>query len=170
MGETATVGSTLMTVADMSSLKLQGTISQNALPYIKTGDTVDLFIDIYPDRTFTGTITAIGSMSVSTGAYFPVEISMANTDNFASGISAHAEIKAKGTDHIIVPSSAIVENNGQNYLFVIKDGVAKKTMVVTGLADDSKIEVLTGLKGGETVAVTNANNLFDGMPVEIVKD
>ncbi len=61
----------MITVADLSSLKLKGTISQGALPYIKKGDTVDLFIDIYPDRTFTGVITEIGSMSVSTGAYSP---------------------------------------------------------------------------------------------------
>lgn len=170
LGETATVGSTLVTVADMSTLKLNGTISQTALPYIKEGDTVEMFIDIYPDRSFQGTITEIGSMSVSTGAYFPVEISMANPDGLASGISAHADIKAKGTDHILVPSSAVVENSGENYLFTIVDGIAKKTTVVTGLESDSEIEILTGLKGGETVAATNANNLFDGMPVETTKD
>ncbi|HVI42600.1 MAG TPA: efflux RND transporter periplasmic adaptor subunit [Anaerovoracaceae bacterium] len=169
-GETATVGSTLMTVADMSSLMLKGTISQAALPYIKKGDTVDLFIDIYPDQTFKGTVSEIGSMSVSTGAYFPIEISMQNTDQFASGISAHADISAKGAKHMIVPASAIVDNNGENYLFVIEDGIAKKTMVLTGLKNDDKIEILKGLKGGEAVAVTNANHLFDGMPVQIVKD
>lgn len=169
-GETATVGSTLLTVADMSSLKLKGTISQAALPFIKKGDTVELFIDIYPERTFKGTISEIGAMSVSTGAYFPIEISMQNTDGFASGISAHADIKAKGMDHLIVPSSAVVENNGGNYLFVIEDGIAKKTTVLTGLQNDDEIEILKGLKGGEAVAVTNANHLFDGMPIQIMKD
>ena len=169
-GETATVGSPLMTVADMSSLKLKGTISQAALPYIKKGDTVDLFIDIYPDRTFKGTISEIGSMSVSTGAYFPIEVSIPNTDNFASGISAHADIKAKGIERLIVPTSAVVDNNGENYLYIIEDGIAKKTTVLTGLQNDDKIEILRGLKGGETVAVSNANHLFDGMPVQIVKD
>lgn len=170
VGETATVGSPLAAVADMSTLKLKGTISQNALPYIKVGDTVDVFIDIYPDRTFQGSISEVGTMSVSTGAYFPVEISLPNTDQLASGISAHADIKANGAEHLIVPASAVVANNGQSYLFVIKDGIAKKTTVVTGLQNDSKIEILKGLKGGETVAVTNASHLFDGMPVQIVKD
>lgn len=170
IGETATVGSPLVTVADMSSLKLKGTISQAALPYIKKGDTVDLFIDIYPDRTFQGTISEIGSMSVSTGAYFPIEVSMPNTEKFASGISAHADIKARGAERQIVPASAVIENNGENHLFVIEDGIAKKTTVLTGLRNDGEIEILKGLEGGEKVAVTNANHLFDGMPVEIVKD
>lgn len=169
-GETATVGSPLITVADLSSLKLKGTISQAALPYIKKGDPVDLFIDIYPDKTFKGTVSDIGAMSVSTGAYFPIEISMQNTDNLASGISAHAEIKAKGMERLIVPASAVVDNNGESYLYVIEDGVAKKTTVLAGLQNDDKIEILKGLKGGETVAVTNANNLFDGMPVKIINN
>lgn len=169
-GETATVGSPLMTVADLSSLKLKGTISQAALPYIKKGDSVDLFIDIYPDRTFKGTVSEIGAMSVSTGAYFPIEISMQNADNLASGISAHADIKATGMERLIVPATALVDNNGESYLYVIEDGIAKKTMVLTGLQNDEKVEILKGLKGGETVAVTNANHLFDGMPVAIVTD
>lgn len=169
-GEIATVGNTLMTVADMSSLKLKGTISQAALPYIRKGDPVDLFIDIYPDQTFQGTISDIGSMSVSTGAYFPIEISMSNTGGFASGISAHAEIRAKGAERLIVPASALVDHNGETYVFVIEDGIAKKTTVLTGLQNDEQVEILQGLKGGETVAVTNANHLFNGMPVEIVKD
>lgn len=169
-GETATAGSPLLTVADLSSLKLKGTISQAALPYIRKGDTVDLFIDIYPDRTFKGTVSEIGAMSVSTGAYFPVEISMQNTDNFASGISAHAEIKAAGAERLIVPASAVVDHNGESYLYVIEDGVAKKTAVLTGLQNDDKIEILKGLTGGETVAATNANHLFDGMPVRVVNN
>lgn len=169
-GETATAGTALMTVADMSSLKLKGTITQAALPYIKKGDQVDLFIDIYPDRTFQGTIAEIGSMAVSTGAYFPIEISMQNTDQFSSGISAHADIKAAGSERLIVPASAVVDNNGDCYVFVIEDGTAKKTPVVTGLQSEEKIEILKGLKGGETVAATNANHLFDGMPVSVVKD
>jgi RND family efflux transporter MFP subunit len=169
-GETATVGSTLFTVADLSGLKLKGTISQAALPYIKKGDTVDLFVDIYPDRTFQGTITEIGSMSVSTGAYFPIEVSMPNTDQLASGVSAHADILARGAERLIVPLTAVVDHNGESYLFVIEDGIAKKATVLTGLRNNENIEILTGLSGGETVAVTNANHLFDGMPVQIVEE
>lgn len=170
VGETAVVGSPLITVADMSGLKLKGTVSQAALPYIDKGDTVDLSIDIYPDKTFQGTISEIGNMSVSTGTYFPVEITMANTNQMASGISAHADIKAKGTEHLLVPTTAVVDKNGESYLFVIENGTAKKVAVVTGLKNDDKIEILTGLSGGETVAVTNANHLFDEMPVQVVKD
>lgn len=169
-GENAAVGSTMLTIADMSVLKLKGTVPQNALPYIKKGDLVELTIDIYPDRSFQGRIETIGSMSVSTGTYFPVEIRLENTENFASGLSAHAEIKAKGVSHMVVPSSSVVENNGESYLFVIEDGIAKKKTVITGLKNDSEIEILKGLNGNESVAITNANHLFDSMPVQIANE
>lgn len=167
VGENATIGTPLVTVADMSVLKLKGTIPQEAIPYIKQGDLVELFTDIYPDKTFQGTIKNIAQMSVSTGSYFPVEVTIPNNENLPSGISAHTEIKAKGTKHVIVPTSAVVENDGQSYVFIIKDNVAKKVTVTTGLRNDHKIEIIKGLKVNEEVAKTNVKNLFDGMPVQV---
>lgn len=169
-GETATVGSPLLTVADLSVLKLKGTVSQNALPYLKKDAPVDLYIDIYPNETFQGRITEIGSMSVSTGTYFPVVVSMDNTKQFASGLSAHGEIKATSSNHLVLPLRAVVENNGESFVYVIEDDMAVKTSVVTGLRNDQEIEILSGLDGDEMVAVTNANHLFDSMPVKVVKE
>ena len=109
-------------------------------------------------------------MSVSTGTYFPIVISMENTDQLASGISAHADISVTGAKHLIVPVSAVVENNGENYLFSVQNGIAKKITVTTGLKNDSDVEILKGLNGDETVVTSNANHLFDGMPVELEKE
>ena len=170
VGETAAAGSTLITIADMSVLKLKGTVSQEALPYIKQNDKVELTVDIYPDQTFEGTVSHIGAMSVSTGAYFPVEISMENTKQLPSGISAHANLKAGSNNRILVPLKCVVSNNGDSYLFIIEDGIAKKTNVVTGLKNEEEIEIIKGLNGGELVAADNANHLLDGMSVEIMKE
>ncbi|MDF3001762.1 MAG: efflux transporter periplasmic adaptor subunit [Bacillota bacterium] len=170
IGETAAAGSTLITVADMSVLKLKGTVSQEALPYIKKNDKVELTVDIYPDQIFQGTVSQIGAMSVSAGTYFPIEISMENTQQLPSGVSAHADLKAESSNRILVPVKSVVTNNGESYLFVLEDGVAKKTSVVTGLKNDEEIEIVKGLKGGEQVAGDNANHLLDGMSVEIMKD
>ena len=170
VGETAAAGSTLITIADMSVLKLKGTVSQEALPYIKQNDKVELAVDIYPDQTFEGTVSHIGAMSVSTGAYFPVEISMENAKQLPSGISAHANLKAESNNRILVPLQSVVSNNGDSYLFIIEDGIAKKTNVVTGLKNEEEIEIIKGLNGGELVAADNANHLLDGMSVEIMKE
>ena len=168
-GETATLSAPMFTVADMSVLKLKGTVPQEALPYLKKGDPVEVSVDIYPGTVFPGTVSVIGTMSVSPGTYFPVEISLNNDTKMAAGLSAHASIQASGQQHVLVPVGAVVEHNGETYLFLIQDGVAVKQKVSIGLRSDTQIEVLQGLEEGDVVAVTNTNHLFDQMPVKIVE-
>ena len=165
-GEIAAAGSPLFTLADISKLKLKGTFSQDALPFIIEGQPVDVVVDIYPDRVFPGNVTSIGPIAVSTGSYFPCEITIDNSDNdIAAGVSAHASIHIKGESRITVPNAAIVQNNGQTYVFVIKDNIANKRDVIPGLKNDTETEILRGLDEGETVAVTNVNTLFDQVPI-----
>lgn len=168
-GETASLSAPLFTVADMSVLKLKGTVPQEALPYLKSGDPVDISVDIYPGTVFPGTVTEIGTMSVSPGTYFPVEISLQNGTKMSAGLSAHASIQASGQEQVLVPVSAVVEHNGEAYLFLIQNGMALKQSVSIGLRNDTQIEILQGIKAGDVVAVTNANHLFDQMPVKIVE-
>lgn len=168
-GETASMSVPMFTVADMSVLNLKGTVPQEALPYLKTGDPVDVSVDIYPGTVFPGTVAEIGTMSVSPGTYFPVEISLQNDTKMSAGLSAHASIQASGQQHVLVPVSAVVEHNGETYLFLIQDGIAVKQKVSIGLRSDTEIEILAGIKTGDLVAVTNANHLFDQMPVKVVE-
>ena len=166
-GEIAAAGTPLFTLADVSKLKLKGTISQDALPFVKEGQNVDVVIDIYPDKTFPGTVTGVGPIAVSTGSYFPCEITIDNPDDgITAGVSAHAAIHITGSDHICVPNSAVVQNNGQTYVFVINGNIAYKKEIVSGLKNDSETEILRGVDEGEAVAVSNVNTLFDQMPIQ----
>lgn len=166
-GEIASPGVSLFTIADVSTLKLKGTVSQEALPMLKPGQEIDVSVDIYPDKVFKGQIDSIGPMAVSTGTYFPIEISIKNSGDIKAGLSAHASVSVTGDEKVIVPASAVVENNGQSYVFVIKNQVASKRIVTVGLRNDKEIEIIKGLEAGEKVAVTNIKNLFDNMPVNV---
>lgn len=170
VGETASMGAMLMTIADTASLKLKGTVHQDFLPYLKTGKSVEIVIDIYPEQTFTGTVGMVGPVSVSTGTYYPVEILLENTNGaIMSGLSAHSTILISGLEQLIVPESAVVDNSGETYLFVIENGTAQKRLVTTGMRGGSKVEILKGLKSGDTVAVSNVNSLFEGMLVDVLE-
>jgi hypothetical protein len=58
-----------------------------------------------------------------------------------------------------------VQGGGADYVFVIKNGVASKRLVSTGLSSDQGTLILKGLAAGETIAVTNTSALSDNMPV-----
>lgn len=166
-GEIASPGAALLTIADTSTLKLKGTVSQDKVPHLQVGQEINVSVDIYPGKVFTGQINNIGPMSVGTGEYFPIEISIKNSGDIKAGLSAHASINMASDEGIIVPVSAVGSNNSQNYVFVIKNNVVSKRTVTIGLKNDKEVQILKGLESGEQVAVTNVNNLFDNMSVNV---
>lgn len=165
-GELAQPGSALLVVADTNKLKLNSTVSQEAIPFIKEKQEVDVFADILPDKALKGTVDSLGPISVNTGSYFPIEISIDNADkSLMAGISAHASINVTKENVIAVPTASVIENEGQTYLFVVENGLAVKRNVVLGLKSKDSVEILNGLANGEEVAVSNVNALFDQMHV-----
>ncbi len=166
-GETATATVALLTIADTGTLKLKGTVPQEALPLLLEGQTMDVAIDIYPGQTFTGTISLLGPMAVSTGEYFPIEVSLTNDGTLRAGLSAHANLTAQTASTLTVPDTALVKGDGQTSVYVVKDGVATLRAVTTGLSNGTDTQILNGLDAGEQVAVTNVNNLSDGLTVAV---
>ncbi|MEI6102011.1 MAG: HlyD family efflux transporter periplasmic adaptor subunit, partial [Eubacteriales bacterium] len=79
-GELATVGTQLLTLIDSGSLKLKGTVPQNALPLLSVGQAIQVAVDIYPGKTYEAQISMIAPESVTTGQYFPIEIKLQNAD------------------------------------------------------------------------------------------
>ncbi len=168
-GELATTGTPLITVADINKLKLKGTVSQEALPYLRAGQQVAVQADIYPGKTFTGVLSLIGPMSVSAGTYFPVEITIDNANkDLAAGLSAHASVEISSGSAMTVPSAAVIVDNGTSYVFVVdSENVAHKTEIVTGISNGDMIQVLRGVEEGQTVACSETSTLTDNQPIKV---
>ncbi len=166
IGEVVSAGVAVMSVVDDSSLKLTSTVTQDILPLLALGQEMDIAVDSFPGQVYQGSITTLGPIAVSTGELFPVEVTIKNDGKLMAGLTAHASASVKESG-IVVPSPAVAQNNGTNYVFVIDNGVAKKTLVSTGLKSDKDTLILKGLTAGELVAVTNTEALTDNMPVNV---
>lgn len=166
-GELASPSNPLFTIADTSTLKLKGTIPQKYLPFVKVGQDIDVQVDIYPNKIYKGKISSIGPMAINTGMYFPIEISIKNTDNIKPGVSAHASINISSEEGIVIPSSAIIQNDGESYVYVIENNTAKKRIVEVGITNDNQSQIISGLNINEKVAISNVNNLFDNAVVNV---
>ena len=165
VGEMATTASPLFSIADESTLKLKGTVSQEALPSIAQGQSVDISVDIYPGTVYTGTITLIAPIAVSTGEYFPIEITIPNSSDLKPGLSASASIKTTSAGHIIVPVASLLTQDNASYVYVLQNGAAVKREVKTGLSNTNYTEILNGVDEGEKVIVSNVSILSDGLTV-----
>jgi RND family efflux transporter MFP subunit len=166
LGQVVSPGVTLISMVDTSILKMKSTVTQDKLPTLSIGQKMSIIIDSYPDRIFKGTITSIGPIAVSTGEVFPIEISMPNEMGLMAGLSAHTSLINK-TLGIIVPTSSILQSNGESHVFVIKNDIASRRLVKIGIRNDNETQILEGLNAGERVAINNVSVLADKMPVNV---
>jgi len=129
---------------------------------VKVGAKATITLDAFPDKTFTGKVIAIDtSGSVSSGVVsYPTTIQF-DTDvpEILSNMSASATIITKiKNDVFLVPTSAIVTNNGTATIRQLKDNQLVFTPVEIGESDNSNTEIISGLSEGDSIvtSVTNA--------------
>ncbi|HWP98736.1 MAG TPA: efflux RND transporter periplasmic adaptor subunit [Syntrophomonadaceae bacterium] len=166
VGEVVSPGVGVISIVDITTLRLRSTVTQDNLPLLSNGQQIDVTVDSFPNNKYAGIVTTVGPISLNTGEVFPVEISIKNDGQLMAGLSAHASLTAKAKG-IIVPPSALVQSSGESYVFVIKDNKASKRVVKTGLKSDKGIQILQGLVEGEKVAATNVSALADNRPVVV---
>lgn len=70
-GEVVGAGNTIALVVDKRQLYVQANVEETEAGYIQLGQDVDIALDMYPGRTFTGTVTKIGEATQSTFSLLP---------------------------------------------------------------------------------------------------
>lgn len=69
---------------------------------------------------------------------------------------------------ITVPYSALLDEGGRSYVFVVRKGVAKRVDVAPGNSSGDTVEILNGLQPGDQVVTEGGTGLDDGMKVHVV--
>ncbi|HUZ17867.1 MAG TPA: efflux RND transporter periplasmic adaptor subunit [Spirochaetia bacterium] len=167
-GEMVAMSAPVMTVADTSILKLQGTVSQDVIPLLTLGQVIQVIVDGMPNVDFSGKVTQIGPVAASTGQYFPVIVSVKNNGSLLAGMTAMASFSVTGPQSVVVPSDAVQRDGRDFYVYVVKNGKVVRTRVIVGLQDATKTAVANGIAAGDAVATSNIGLLQNGMAVTVV--
>jgi len=126
------------------------------VPKIKIGDKATITFDAFSDKTFTGKVISIDTVgSVSSGVTnYPTVILLdtkLNTILLNMGVSANIITDTKD-DVLLVSSSAVkTDDNGNNYVQILKNGKPINQNIEVGLSSDSQTEIISGLIEGETI-------------------
>lgn len=173
VGSFAAAGTQLFNIVDVSSLKLNVTANERQVVQLGVGSKVDIVVPVFQDETFTGSISFIAPKADNSLNY-PIEIKLDNTktkNKLKAGMYASAEFKFGDQNPIIaIPRSAFVGSVNGGEVFVIeKEGFATLRKVSPGTIFGDLVEILGGLKEGETVITTGQINLIDGTEIEVLK-
>jgi RND family efflux transporter MFP subunit len=165
-GEITSMTSSLLSIADVAILKLQGNVSQEDVVRIRVGDRLAVIVDALSTNSYTGRVEQVGPIAAATGQYFPVEVSLKNDGRLLAGMTAKASFSWTSASGILIPLSAVQANqDGSSSVFVLAEGRVHAQKVVLGPHSDSEVQVISGLSASETVAISNVSALVDGMEV-----
>jgi len=164
VGETAAPGMPLMKVVDDGSLRLVTDVKESGIPGLKPGDKVPVTLDVQPDSPVTGTLSEIVPAADPATRSFTVKIDLPKTEGVMPGMFGRAHLPAGSRSAVLLPAGALVEREGVSGVYVVgQDGSIRFQAVRLGERFNAGQEVLSGLSGGETVAVGDISGLRDGM-------
>lgn len=145
-------------VSNLETLQTTISISENEIGEVQKGQEVTITLTANEEKTYTGSITKIDSVGnySSSGATFSATIEFENDGNVKLGMSLSCTVILEEQKEVIcVPIEAVYENdNGEEYVNKIKeDGTIEETIIETGIADDSYVQVVSGLELNEKVQI-----------------
>jgi HlyD family secretion protein len=170
LGELVKAQMPVMAVVRLNPLKVVAEIPERMAPWIGAGQAVDLQVDAYQGRTFTGKVSRISpGVNPSTRA-FPFEALVTNTDTVLKpGTFARVHIESGKTDDVLtLPYAALQYRYGVNRVFVVAGDKLVMRELAVGQRLGERIEVLSGVQAGERVALTDVDTLADGIMVVAV--
>ncbi|WP_421941335.1 efflux RND transporter periplasmic adaptor subunit [Pedobacter sp.] len=166
-------GTQLFELVDVSKLKLKVNVNESQVANLKIGDQISIKSNIFPDEKFSGKITFIAPKADAT-LNFPIEIEVTNNtkNSLRAGMYGTAVFNfPQQAPSILVPRTSFVGSVSSNQVFVLdkSNNTSKIRNVVTGRILGDNVEILDGLKEGETVITSGQINLLDGTAVSVVK-
>ena len=169
LGELVKTQMPVMAVVRVDPLKVIAEIPEKMAPWIRDGQPVELQVDAYPDRMFTGKVSRISpAVSTATRA-FPFEALVPNKDAVLKpGTFARVHIESGKVDEVLtLPFMALQYRYGVNRVFLVQGDRLAAHELKTGERLGERVEILSGVKAGDLVAVTDVDRLVDGMRVSV---
>jgi membrane fusion protein (multidrug efflux system) len=147
LGNLVTVNQALFQIVDMDPLQAVLNVPERDLGTLKAGQPVRLKVDALPDGDFTGTVARVAPVVDATSGTFRATCEFRDTTKtLKPGMFGRIDVVYdQRHDALVVPRSALVEEDGESAVFVIEPAPAKKV-------DDKDKPKETKAKPGEAVA------------------
>jgi RND family efflux transporter MFP subunit len=167
LGELLKSQTPVISLVRVDTLKALAEIPERMAPWIKVGQTVEISIDAFPDKTIGGTVSRISPAVDASTRAFPFEAYVPNGDGrLKPGTFARVHVSTALVEQVLtIPYAAMQYRYGIYRAFVVSGDKLAVRELQTGDRLGERMEILGGVKLGESIALTDVDNLADGMAV-----
>lgn len=162
----------LVTLVDISPMKVDFKVPAKYLRYISIGQRVSVTVDGFVEKKFPGLIEGIdakvdvSSHSIEARALIPNKGRV-----LKPGLFARVDVVVGSKSQaLILPVTAVDKQGDQEYVFKVAEGRAFQTPVITGIQEGDNIEILRGVNPGDHIVTVGQIKIQDGSPVRYELD
>ena len=159
------------TVVDMTSLEIEIDVNESYINRVEPGQPVEATLDAYPDWKIPCKVIAIIPTADRQKSTVKVRVGF---DQLDPRILPDMSVKVAFGDHagataghmVLVPKSSVLNRDGRDVVFVVRDGHAERRAVTVSDTQNDDSALSAGVTGGEKVVVDAPADLKDGMAVK----
>ena len=170
-GEKVSAEQQIVSVVDLSTLELAGSVGTHEVSLLKPGQAVRVTVEGQAG-TVAGRIDRIAPAAEAGTRAIGVVVVLENRDEqFRAGQYAQATAKLADTvERLTVPTTAVGQASGQDFVWALEKGALVRRIVITGRRDavTGRTEISKGLEPGTQVLAVRFDNLKEGAPAGVV--
>lgn len=171
-GDLVTTTQALFHVVDLDPLRVDVYVPERDYFRIRQGQPVSLTVDSFPGATFHSSVERLNPVIDTASGMAKVTVVVQNPDHrLRPGMFARVQIVTEvRREALLVPKEAVLLRGEQNFVFVVRDDVAREIPVETGFREADRVEVLKGLTPEDQVVVQGQLRLQNETRVRIVPE
>jgi membrane fusion protein, multidrug efflux system len=174
-GELATETTVISLIVGGSGITVAIKVPDSELPLVKVGMKAELSVPSISDKVFVGEVSEVSPILDTTTRTARAELLFKDgITSLIAGMFGDIVVIIEEKEGVpIIPTKALLfEREGRNgpYCFVVEDDKAKKRSLTLGIINEDSVEVLSGVKPGESVVVVGKENLKDDSSVIVTEN
>jgi membrane fusion protein (multidrug efflux system) len=179
LGQFLSAGTVIATLQSLDPIFVDFLLPQQAVAQLAVGAKVEAKIDAFPDRMFTGKITAINPKIETASRNIQVRATLPNADQkLLPGMFATVQLETGAAQRLVtLPQTAVSYNPYGSLVYLVDDKgkdpdgkpqlTARQVFVTTGATRGDQVAILKGVAEGDMVVTSGQIKLRNGVPVVV---
>lgn len=152
-------------IAELDTVKVEFSVTESVLSLVSEDDKLTVFIE---DTEYEATVTNKSTLPGETGLYTVVATIENEERDISPGVVADVRIPEKKVESaLLVPTSSLVEEDNQTFVYIVEDNVATKQEVNVVVTESDVTAIEGDVKASDQVITTGQLTLTDGDQVNV---
>jgi len=170
-GALASPSTPIVNLVHTMTLKIVANVLEKDIPLLKPAMKAKIQTEAYPGKVFEGKVARINTGLDLNTRTLQAEIEIPNSSRLLKpGMFARIEVVLLEKPEVLaIPSNAVMENQGEKFVYLLEGNKAARRPIVTGIEQDRFMEVREGLKEGDQVIVRGQEGIRENTTIRVIE-